>query len=170
MGAIEKQTCDAARRHGANCQRKEDCMGIFGKLFKNEGDNDKTGRSMNDKFIKKVDGLFTAVVNDSRWDINDEGLFIAFGMELYGYSFGIGQSVFFMNEEDINNHIRELLIGLGGGPEYVKGLVEHAHSTFHKADTGLYSQLVEVGWQHFSDTDLKILVDSIFANAQHINK
>jgi hypothetical protein len=142
-------------------------MGILGKLFGKESDDDKIIR-LNNEFMKKVDNLFAAVVNDPRWDINDEGLFIAFGMELYGYSFGLGQSVFFIREEDINKHISDLLIGLGGGASYVNGLVEYAHAIFHQKDSGLYSQLVEIGWQHFSDSDLKILVDSVFANAKQV--
>ena len=138
-------------------------LNLFGKK------GDKAFR-LNAAFEEKVGILFSAVTNDSRWDINNEGLFIAFGMELYGYSFGVGQSIFFVNEEDINDYIIKLLISIGGGKKYVQGLVEYAHSTFHKEDKGLYSQLVNIGWQHFSDSNLEDLVNSIFANAEIVKQ
>ena len=141
-------------------------MAILNLFGKKDG---KVSR-LNVAFEEKVGVLFSTVTNDSRWDIDNEGLFIAFGMELYGYSFGVGQSFFFVNEEDINNYIIKLLIGIGGGEKYVQGLVEYAHSTFHKEDNGLYSQLVNIGWQHFSDNNLEDIVNSIFANAEVVKQ
>jgi hypothetical protein len=119
-------------------------------------------------FKEKAEKLFERVVSDPRWDLNDETLFNVFGLTYYGYSFGIGRIMCFLEPSDINSFVEEKLIGLGAGEKYVNGLVDFAYSTFEQPTEGLYSQLVGIGHSHFSSTDTIELTNTIFENAKII--
>jgi len=121
---------------------------------------------MKQAMIDKVNILFDAVTKDKRWNINDGALFDAFGMSFYGYAFGYGRLICFLEVEDINTIVEEKLINLGAGEKYVKGLVEYAFSTFQTPTEGILSQLISIGHSHFADADITELKESIFKNAE----
>ncbi len=125
---------------------------------------------MKDVMIKKVDALFDAVTKDDRWDFNDNALFDVFGMSLYGYAFGVGRLLCFLDADDINTTVEEKLIGLGAGEKYVKGMVEYAFSTFQTPTEGLMSQLVGIGHSYFTHSDISELKELIFRDAEIIKQ
>ena len=118
--------------------------------------------------MEKPDKLFKEITGDARWDINDETLFIVFGLTFYGYTFGHERLILFKDPKEINSYVEKKLIELGAGEKYVKGLVEYAYSTFQQPTEGLYSQLVGIGHSHFSASDLTELKESVFSNARKI--
>lgn len=125
---------------------------------------------MKHAMIEKVNTLFDAVTKDERWDINDGTLFDVFGMSLYGYAFGFGRLICFLEAEDINTIVEEKLICLGAGEKYVKGLVDYAFSTFQTPTEGILSQLISIGHSHFADSDITELKELIFKNAEILKK
>lgn len=121
---------------------------------------------MKNVFLKKVDKLFSMVTLSNQWNVNDQILFDVFGLTFYGYCFGVGRLICFLEPTEINDYVQKKLVELGAGHNYVKGLIEFAYSTFAQPTEGVNAQLVGIGHSHFSDTDLKEIVDSIFDNTK----
>ncbi|SOD19942.1 hypothetical protein [Pedobacter xixiisoli] len=119
-------------------------------------------------FKEKGEQVFKKVTTDPRWDINDQTLFNVFGLTYYGYCFGIGRLVCFLEPEDINAFVQEKLEELGAGKKYVSGLIEFAYSTFTQSTEGINAQLVGIGHSHFTSINTDDLVNSVFNNAKSI--
>lgn len=121
-----------------------------------------------DNFEAKAVLLLNQVTSDERWDVNDEILFNVFGLIYYGYCFGTGRLLWFMDADAINDFVVQKLTSLGAANKYVKGLVDYAFSTFQHPSNDLNAQLVEIGHSHFASKDFTKLIDAIFDNAKAI--
>lgn len=119
-------------------------------------------------FKEKGEKIFKKVTTDSRWDINDQILFNVFGLTYYGYCFGVGRLVCFLEPREINTFVQEKLVELGAGEKYVNGLIDFAYSTFVQPTEGVNAQLVGIGHSHFTAVDADELTDSVFNNAKSI--
>ncbi|QDT64674.1 hypothetical protein [Calycomorphotria hydatis] len=119
----------------------------------------------------KAEALTTAVTSDSRWQLENELMCQVFGFTMYGYVFGVGRIVCFMDVEDIQNLAADQLSGLGIGPKYAEGMMQAAHNEFmQEGNTSLHNQLIGIGHSHVASEDLTELVDSIFQNTEQINQ
>lgn len=123
---------------------------------------------MIETFKEKANKLYNKVTTDPRWDIDDQTLFNVFGLTYYGYCFGFGRLICFLEPEEINSFVLGKLVELGAGEKYVGGLIDFAYSTFVQPTEGINAQLVEIGHSHFSTVDTHELVESIFINAKSI--
>lgn len=126
---------------------------------------------MQPAFHDKANRLFSAITNDSRWDINDELLFQVAGFIFYGYCFGFGRLVCLMDADDIDAYVADKLTGLGAGAKYVQGMIARARQDFvtgedaEPADTDdPLSRLIGIGHSYFSADDFSLLVESIYKN------
>ncbi|MDM1503713.1 hypothetical protein HX071_16160 [Myroides marinus] len=124
---------------------------------------------MIEAFHKKIDVLLQQIVDDSRWDLDSETLFVVTGMTFYGYCLG-QKIVFMLEQEDVNKAVIERLVALGAGQKYTEGLVEAAEQTFFKNEETLYNQLINIGHNYFMMDDLTELVDNIYLNTKAILK
>ena len=119
----------------------------------------------------KADAFTQAVTSDSRWELEDELMCQVFGFTLYGYLFGVGRLFCFMDVEDIQQMAANQLAGLGIGPKYAAGMMEHAHQEFMaEGNTSLHSKLVGIGHSHFASDEINKLVESVFVNTDQIRK
>lgn len=116
-------------------------------------------------FKEKAEDLFRKVVTDPRWDVAEETQFSVFGFTFYGYCFGVGRLLYFLDAETINAFVTEKLVALGAGAKYAGGLVEAAYSTFEAPSESLNAQLVGIGHAHFAAADMTELVNAFFKNA-----
>jgi hypothetical protein len=113
----------------------------------------------------KAEALTSAVTSDRRWQFEDELMCQVFGFTMYGYVFGVGRLVCFMEVEQIQQLATDQLTGLGIAKNYAVGMMQAAHEEFtEEGNTSFYNQLIEVGHSHFGSEDLTALVDSIFQN------
>ncbi|KUF43639.1 hypothetical protein HX017_08330 [Myroides marinus] len=124
---------------------------------------------MIEAFHKKIDVLLQQIVDDSRWDLDSETLFVVTGMTFYGYCLG-QKIVFMLEQEDVNKAVVERLVALGAGQKYTEGLVEAAEQAFFKNEETLYNQLINIGHNYFMMDDLTELVDNIYLNTKAILK
>ncbi|MDM1404705.1 hypothetical protein HX039_11380 [Myroides marinus] len=124
---------------------------------------------MIEAFNKKIDVLLQQIVDDSRWDLDSETLFVVTGMTFYGYCLG-QKIVFMLEQEDVNKAVVERLVALGAGQKYTEGLVEAAEQAFFKNEETLYNQLINIGHNYFMMDDLTELVDNIYLNTKAILK
>ncbi|MDM1369848.1 MAG: hypothetical protein LBI73_02475 [Myroides sp.] len=124
---------------------------------------------MIEAFHKKIDVLLQQIVDDSRWDLESETLFVVTGMTFYGYCLG-QKIVFMLEQEDVNKAVVERLVALGAGQKYTEGLVEAAEQAFFKNEETLYNQLINIGHNYFMMDDLTELVDNIYLNTKAILK
>ncbi|MDM1346825.1 hypothetical protein [Myroides marinus] len=124
---------------------------------------------MIEAFHKKIDVLLQQIVDDSRWDLDSETLFVVTGMTFYGYCLG-QKIVFMLEQEDVNKAVVERLVALSAGQKYTEGLVEAAEQTFFKNEETLYNQLINIGHNYFMMDDLTELVDNIYLNTKAILK
>ena len=119
----------------------------------------------------KAAGLTAAVTSDPRWVLEDELLCQTFGFTLYGYMLGVGRVVCFLDVEDVKEIAAKELIGLGIGPEYAKGMMDHAHQEFAQENNqSFHAQLVNVGHSYFAAEEIDELVESVYLNAAAIRK
>jgi len=125
---------------------------------------------MEELLQNKIEKIINLTINDSRWDLSNETMFQVFGLTLSGFSFGVGRNLCFMDAEVISKSIVSELTKLGAGENYVKGLVESAFNTFENETRSFQSDLVGVGYSHFSSEDLSELKESIFSNLISIEK
>ena len=117
----------------------------------------------------KAEALTRAVTSDSRWQVEDELMCQVFGFTMYGYIYGVGRLVCFMDVEDIQNLATEQLTGLGIGPKYAEGMIQAAYEEFtNEESTSLHSQLLGIGHSHFASEDLTELTESIFQNTHQV--
>ena len=113
----------------------------------------------------------SAVTSDPRWELEDELMCQVFGFTLYGYILGIGRLVCFMDLGPIQELAAGELSGLGVGPKYAAGMMEHAHEEFmQEGNTSLHSQLVNVGHSHMASESIEKLVESVFSNTNAIRQ
>ncbi len=119
----------------------------------------------------KAEALTTAITSDSRWQLEDELMCQVFGFTMYGYVFGVGRLVCFMDVEDIQKLAADQLTGLGIGPKYAEGMMQAAHNEFMRdGNTSLHYQLIGIGHSHVASEGLTELVESIFQNTKQISK
>jgi len=121
-------------------------------------------------FRQKSEQLFDQVTTDERWDINNQTLFNVFALSYYGYSFGVGNLLCFLDPTEINSFVQHKLIELGAGEKYVSGLIDFAYDTFLQPTEGVNAQLVGIGHSHFSADDTTELTNPIFNNANSIQQ
>ncbi|MCO6047859.1 hypothetical protein NG895_28470 [Aeoliella sp. ICT_H6.2] len=119
----------------------------------------------------KVEALTVAVTSDSRWQLEDELLCEVFGFTMYGYVFGVGRIVCFMDVEEIQKLAADQLSGLGIGRKYAEGMMQAAHNEMmQEGNTSLHNQLVGIGHSQIGSEDLSELVESVFHNSEQIRK
>lgn len=117
----------------------------------------------------KAEALTRAVTSDGRWQLEDELMCQVFGFTLFGYVFGYGRIVCFMDVDEIQRLAASQLSGLGIGPQYAEGLMEEAYKEFGtEGNQSVYNQLIGIGHSHFAADDTGDLVDSIFENTELI--
>lgn len=117
----------------------------------------------------KAKALTQAITTDPRWDLQDELMCQVFGFTMYGYVFGVGRVICSMDVENIHELATEQLTGLGIGPEYAEGMMQHAYELIvDESDESLHSQLIGIGHSHFASEDATVLVESIFTNTGQI--
>jgi len=117
----------------------------------------------------KAEALTRAITTDPRWDLQDELMCQVFGFMMYGYVFGVGRLICFMDVEDIQRLLTEQLTGLGIGPKYAEGMMQHAYRLFaDEGDKSIHSQLIGIGHSYFASEDTTELVESVFANTEQI--
>ena len=126
---------------------------------------------MQPAFHNKANRLFSAIIGDPRWDIDDELLFQVAGFTFYGYCFGFGLLVCLMDADDIDAYVADKLTGLVAGANYVQGMIARARQDFvtdedaKPADTDdPLSRLIGIGHSYFSADDFSPLVESIYKN------
>jgi len=90
------------------------------------------------------------------------------GFTLFGYVFGYGRTICFMEVDEIHQLAVAQLTNLGIGPKYADGLMRTAFKEFTTPNDPLYSQLVGIGHSHIAADDITQLVDSIFDNTAQI--
>lgn len=117
-------------------------------------------------FTKKTEAFFDAVTADGRWNIQDELLFQVFGLTLYGYAFGVGRLLCFLDTGDIDALVEKKLMALGAGEKYVNGLIAFARSTFEAPAESVLSRIVGTGYAHFASEDATELKESVFINSR----
>lgn len=118
---------------------------------------------------QKADAFTNSVTTDRRWRLADELMCQVFGYTLYGYLLGVGRLICFMDVEDIQVMASSKLAGLGIGPNYAKGLMEHAHKEFMtEGNLSLHAKLVGIGHSHFASDKVNVLVESVFQNTEQI--
>ena len=123
--------------------------------------------SLEDKCKHIVD----AVTSDLRWNLQDELFVQVLSFTLYGYALGSGRVIHLMDEQDITAIPQTLISELGVGPDYVRGMLEHAHSVFiDETDDSIHSQLVNLGYSHFNSDKINKCIESIFQNTDAISK
>ena len=119
----------------------------------------------------KAESLTAAVTNDPRWRLEDELMCQVFGFTMYGFLFGVGRALCFMDVEDIQKLAADQLTGLGVGPRYAEGMMQAAHDEFMQdGNTSLHNQLVEIGHSHMASEDLTDLAASVFQNTDAIRE
>ena len=119
----------------------------------------------------KAEAFTSAVTSDSRWKLEDELMCQVFGFTSYGYVFGVGRVVCFMDVEEIQSLAVEQLTGLGIGTQYAEGMMQSAHNEFsQEGNTSLYNRLIGIGHSHFASEDLTELVDSVFQNTEQVRQ
>ncbi|MCA8991310.1 MAG: hypothetical protein KDA88_04990 [Planctomycetaceae bacterium] len=117
----------------------------------------------------KAESLTIAVTSDSRWQLEDELMCQVFGFTMYGFVFGVGRIVCFMDVEDIQQLAIDQLTGLGIGQKYAEGMMQAAHNEFmREGNSSLHCQLVGIGHSHFGSEGLSELVESVFQNTTQI--
>ena len=120
---------------------------------------------------QKADAFTDAVTTDGRWQLEDELMCQVFGFTLYGYLFGVGRLICFMDVEDIQAMATDKLAGLGLGLDYARGMMEHAHQELMtEGNASLHAQLVGIGHSHFGSAKIDALVESVFQNTEQIRK
>jgi hypothetical protein len=120
---------------------------------------------MKEKLEEKINNLMILATSDSRWSLQNELMVQVLGFTIYGYAFGLGRLVFFMDVDEINQAVSHQLAELGVGEKYAQGLVKAAFcSLTDENDRSVYSQLVGIGHSHFGAEDLQVCIESIFKN------
>lgn len=117
----------------------------------------------------KAEKLTAEVTADERWQLEDETMCQVFGFTLFGYIFGYGRTICFMEVDEIHQLAAAQLTSLGIGAKYADGLMRTAFDEFNSPNDPLYSQLVGIGHSHFAADDFTEMVNSIFENTDQIN-
>jgi len=126
---------------------------------------------MKELFQNKVNQVAQSITHDPRWDIQNELMTQVFAFTLFGYALGVGRLTCFLDAEDIQIEVIGQLTSLGVGPNYAKGLIEHAFTLFTTEDKESYhSQLIGIGHSHFASETLKELKESIFKNTEQLKR
>lgn len=126
---------------------------------------------MRERLDEKTNSLVKLIISDPRWNLKDELLIQVLGFTVYGYAFGLGRLVLFMDVGEINEVVTNQLSKLGVGEKYAQGLVDAAFNSFtNESDISVHSQLVNVGHSHFSSEDLSVCVESIFNNTEALRQ
>ena len=123
--------------------------------------------TMHGAFVEKADACLAAITGDPRWDLQDELLFQVAAFTWYGYCFGIGRTLYFLDADEIDAHVIARLTGLGAGDKYVRGLVARAREDFGDTppdENDVYTQLIGIGHSHFLGRNHSALVASIYDN------
>lgn len=123
--------------------------------------------TMHGAFVERADACLAAIIADPRWDVEDELLFQVAAFTWYGYCFGIGRTLYFLDADAIDAHVIACLTGLGAGDKYVRGLVARACEDFGDEPpdaNDVYTQLIGIGHSHFSERKHDGLVASIYDN------
>lgn len=120
---------------------------------------------------EKISAFVDGVTNDPRWDLQNELMVEVLGFTLYGYTLGVGTTVFFLDVPDIQKAAAEELVKLGVGRKYAAGMMESAQEIFDSEDNeSVHAQLIQVGYSHFGADDLSEMQDSIFENTESIQE
>lgn len=126
-------------------------------------------QGLKDSAAEKAQALTAAVANDERWNLLDELMCQVFGFTLFGYVFGYGRIVCFMDVDEIQQLAANQLSALGVGQKYADGMMQAAFDEFRTENKqSLHSQLIGVGHSHFATDDTTVLVDSIFQSTEQI--
>lgn len=126
---------------------------------------------MIDKLESKADIFIESVMNHPKWSLEDELMIQVLGFTLYGYLFGVGRLILFMDVEEINKVALTKLTSMGVGLKYTEGLIEAAHNAFTDGnDQSSYSQLVGIGHSHFASEDLAVCIESIINNTEALRQ
>ena len=67
--------------------------------------------TMHGVFVEKADACLAAITGDPRWDLQDELLFQVAAFTWYGYCFGIGRTLYFLDADEIDAHVIARLTG-----------------------------------------------------------
>jgi len=119
---------------------------------------------MKELFNSKTQDFVEIMVNDKRWDLNNEMMFQVFGFTLFGFAAGVGRNLCFLGFEEIIDKVILELTKLGAGEKYVRGLIEEAQSTFENKIKSYQSDLVGIGFFHFASENSNELKESVFSN------
>ncbi|MDH7445966.1 hypothetical protein [Aquimarina sp. 2201CG14-23] len=125
---------------------------------------------MEELLQNKLQKIITLTINDDRWDLTNETMFQIFGLTLSGFSFGVGRNLCFLDAEVIAKFTVSELTKLGAGKNYVEGLVASAFDTFENETKSYQSDIVGIGYFHFSSENLNDLKESIFSNSISIEQ
>ena len=118
---------------------------------------------------EKAEALTRAVTEDDRWALEDELMCQVFGFTMFGYVFGYGRIVCIMEVEEIKALAANQLTGIGIGPKYAEGMMDHAFEELsQEGSQTIHAQLVGIGHSHFASEDITELVNSIFQNTEQI--
>lgn len=126
---------------------------------------------MENIFKAKIENVINLIISDPRWNIESELMIQVLGFTLFGYAFGVGRIVCFMDVEDIKIEVIYQLTKLGVGKKYAQGMIDQAYSLFINEDQrSVQGQLIGVGHSHFSSENLDELKESIFNNTGKLTK
>lgn len=125
---------------------------------------------MEELLQSKIKKIIDLTINDNRWDLANETMFLVFALTLSGFSFGIGRNLCFMDADVISKSIISEMTKLGAIENYIKELVTSAFNTFENETKSFQSDLVGIGYSYFLSEDLNELKESIFSNWLNIEK
>lgn len=126
-----------------------------------------------DQLFETLAALTDGVMTDARWQSEKDDLGVSvLGMLLYGYGLAVGRMVMMLEIEDIGAAVRRCLVErVGTAEKWTGGLVEAAaYSSFDPTYHPGYTSLIEAGHDYMGETNIKALVDNVFANIQHLRR
>ena len=125
--------------------------------------------NMAEEAQKKAASFTQTITADARWNTQDELMCLVFGYTFYGYLFGIGKLVCFIDDKDIQQVTTDQLIISGMSAQNAQEMVQTASSVVTESNNhSLQSQLIAIGQAYFATEDISELVESVFANTEKI--
>lgn len=106
------------------------------------------------------------LVMDSRWveENDDLGVEVS-GMLLYGLAFSAGRSVFFMDDDEIHENMRRMLVDeMNVAEKWAAGLVKEAGEIiFDRQRHPICHDLIGIGHRYFGKST-EVIVENIYEN------
>jgi hypothetical protein len=121
-----------------------------------------------EKLAETVGKIASAVVEDPRWQANQDDLGVSvLGMLLYGYALAVGRVVMLLDVDQIDEAVvNAVMTHIGSAEKWTRGMVAAAaRAAFDKSYHVGHYELIGVGHQYFiAAATTPDVVDNVFAN------